>query len=47
VWKNYDSRALYAAAIPLAYVRPAITVMSCFIVAAVYFLPNAFLSRKD
>lgn len=47
VWKNYLSLALYATAIPLAYVHPAIALANCFAVAALYFLPNAFLARGD
>ena len=47
VWKNCLSLALYATAIPLAYVHPAIALANCFAVAALYFLPNAFLARGD
>ena len=46
-WKNYVSVAIYAAAIPLAYVHPAITLVNCFAVAGLYFLPNAFLGRAE
>ncbi len=41
--KNYVSIALYAASIPLAFVHPAITLAVCWAVAAIYFLPNAWL----
>jgi uncharacterized membrane protein len=47
VWKNYISLVLYAAAIPLAFVQSTIAVAVCFGVAALYFLPNAFLGRGD
>ena len=47
IWKNYFALALYAAAIPLAYVHPAVTLAICLSVAGVYVLPNAFLMRKD
>jgi uncharacterized membrane protein len=47
VWKSNISLVLYATAIPLAYVHPAITLINCFAVAALYFLPNAFLMRGD
>jgi uncharacterized membrane protein len=43
--KNYLSIALYAASAPLAFVHPAITLALCFTVAAVYFLPNAWLGE--
>jgi uncharacterized membrane protein len=41
--KNYVSLSLYAASVPLAYVHPAITLGLAFVVAAIYFLPNAWL----
>ncbi len=44
--KGYVSMALYAASIPLAYVHPALTLLLCFVVAAMYFLPNAWLSES-
>ncbi len=47
VWKNNISLALYAVALPLAFVHAAITLAICFVVAAIYFLPNAFLARRD
>ena len=43
--KNYVSIALYLAGIPLAYVHPAITMLLCFAVSAIYFLPNAWLGE--
>jgi TMEM175 potassium channel family protein len=43
--KNYISIALYAASIPLAFVHPAITLAMCYLVAAIYFLPNAWLGE--
>jgi uncharacterized membrane protein len=43
--KNYVSLALYAVSIPLAYVHPAITLALAFVVAAIYFLPNAWLGE--
>ena len=47
VWKNYVGLTLYALAIPLAFVHPAITLAICFAVAGVYVLPNLFLKRED
>jgi uncharacterized membrane protein len=47
VLKNYFSLVLYATAIPLAFLHPAISLANCFGVAALYFLPNAFLARGD
>jgi uncharacterized membrane protein len=41
--KNWISVALYAASMPLAYVHPAITLALAYVVAAIYFLPNAWL----
>jgi len=43
--KNYVSVALYAASVPLAFVRPAITLILAFTVSAIYFLPNAWLGE--
>jgi TMEM175 potassium channel family protein len=43
--KNYLSIALYAASAPLAFVHPAITLAICYAVAAIYFLPNAWLGE--
>jgi uncharacterized membrane protein len=43
--KEYGSLALYAAGIPLAYVNPWITLALAFVVAAIYFLPNAWLDE--
>ncbi len=45
--KNYVSVALYATSVPLAYVHPGITVALAFVVAAIYFLPNAWLGEYD
>lgn len=45
--KNYISLSLYAASVPLAYVHPAITLGLAFVVAAIYFLPNAWLGDED
>lgn len=45
--KNYISVAIYVAAIPLAYVHPAITMALAFVVAAIYFVPNAWLGEKQ
>ena len=45
VWKSRVSEALYAVSIPLAYVHPALTLILCLIVAAMYFLPNAWLGE--
>jgi uncharacterized membrane protein len=42
-WKNYLSLALYAAAVVLAFVHPAISLTLVFVVSAVYFVPNAWL----
>jgi uncharacterized membrane protein len=44
--KNYLSIALYAASAPLAFVHPAITLAICYAVAAIYFLPNAWLGEQ-
>jgi uncharacterized membrane protein len=46
-WKNYVSLALYAISVPLAYVHPALTLAIAFIVAAIYFLPNAWLGEDS
>ena len=44
--KNYVSLGLYAISIPLAFVHPALTLALAFTVAAIYFLPNAWLGEK-
>jgi len=44
--KNWLSLALYAASVPLAFVHPAITLALAFLVAAIYFLPDAWISRR-
>ncbi len=44
--KNYVSLALYAASVPLAFVHPAVTLFLAFTVAAIYFLPDAWLGEK-
>jgi uncharacterized membrane protein len=44
--KNYLSVALYAAAVPLAFVHPAIALVLAFAVGAIYFLPNAWLDQR-
>jgi len=44
--KNYLSIALYAAAVPLAFVHPAISLVLAFVVSAIYFVPNAWLGEK-
>jgi uncharacterized membrane protein len=43
--KNWLSVALYAGSVPLAFVHPAITLTLCYAVAAIYFLPNAWLGE--
>ncbi len=45
--KNAISIALYAASVPLAFVHPAITLVLCFVVAAIYFLPNVWLGEDE
>jgi uncharacterized membrane protein len=45
-YKNYLSLAIYAVSIRLAYVHPAITLAAAFIVAAMYFLPKAWLEGR-
>jgi uncharacterized membrane protein len=45
--KNYLSLALYAAAVPLAFVHPAIALVLAFMVAAIYFIPNAWLGEQS
>jgi uncharacterized membrane protein len=42
-WKNYLSIGLYAAAVPLAFAHPAIALALAFAVAAIYFIPNAWV----
>ena len=44
--KNYVSLGLYAISIPLAFVHPALTLALAFAVAAIYFLPHAWLGEK-
>ena len=44
--KNYLSLSLYVLSVPLAFVHPAITLALTFIVAGIYFLPNAWLGEK-
>ena len=44
--KNYLSLALYAAAVPLAFVHPAISLALAFVVSAIYFVPNAWMGEK-
>jgi hypothetical protein len=36
---------LYALCIPLAYVHPPLTLILCFVVAAMYCLPDAWLGK--
>lgn len=43
--KNWLSIALYAVSVPLAFVHPAVTLALCYAVAAIYFLPNAWLGE--
>jgi uncharacterized membrane protein len=45
-FKNYLSIGIYAASIPAAYVHPAITLTAAFVVAGMYFLPNAWLEGR-
>jgi len=45
--KNYLSVALYATSAPLAFVHPAITLAICWLVAGIYFLPNAWLGEHE
>jgi uncharacterized membrane protein len=44
--KNYVSLSIYAASVPLAFVHPALTLILAFMVAAIYFLPNAWLGDE-
>src|SRR5215831_4521715 len=44
--KNCVSLTIYALSIPLAYLHPAITLALAFVVAAIYFLPNAWLGER-
>jgi uncharacterized membrane protein len=44
--KNSLSIALYAASVPLAFVHPAITLTFAFLVAAIYFLPDAWIRQR-
>jgi len=41
--KNLISIGLYAISVPAAYVHPALTMVLAFMVAGLYFLPDAFL----
>jgi len=43
--KNWLSLALYGAAVPLAFVHPAISLVLAFVVSAIYFVPNAWLGE--
>jgi hypothetical protein len=45
--KNYVSLSLYVISVPLAFIHPAITLALTFVVAGIYFLPNAWLGEKD
>jgi uncharacterized membrane protein len=47
VRKNYFALSLYAISIPLAYVHPAITLACAFVVAAIYFIPTAWLGEAS
>ncbi|HEY2136182.1 MAG TPA: TMEM175 family protein [Xanthobacteraceae bacterium] len=44
--KNYVSLTLYGTSVPLAFVHPAITLAIAFVVAAIYFLPDAWLGKR-
>lgn len=44
--KNSISLALYAASMPLAFVHPAITLALAFLVAGIYFLPDAWIGGR-
>jgi uncharacterized membrane protein len=44
--KNFISLALYAASVPLAFVHPAITLALAFLVAGIYFLPDAWIEGR-
>jgi uncharacterized membrane protein len=44
--KNYVSLSIYAASVPLAFVHPALTLILAFMVAGIYFLPNAWLGDE-
>ncbi len=43
--KNLVSLALYAASVPLAFVHPSITLALAFLVAAIYFPPDAWIGK--
>jgi hypothetical protein len=45
--KNTVSIALYALSVPAAYIHPAITMVLAFTVAAIYFLPDAFMGDAE
>jgi uncharacterized membrane protein len=44
--KNYISIALYALAVPAAYLHPAITMVLAFAVAGIYFLPETLMGDR-
>jgi len=44
--KNWISLMIYAASVPFAFVHPAITLALAFLVAAIYFLPDAWISGR-
>jgi hypothetical protein len=41
------SIGLYALSVPAAYIHPAITMALAFTVAAIYFLPEAFMGDAE
>ena len=45
--KNLVSIGLYALSVPAAYLHPAITMGLAFTVAAIYFLPEAFMGNAE
>jgi uncharacterized membrane protein len=45
--KNLLSVSLYALSVPAAYLHPAITMGLAFTVAAIYFLPEAFMGDAE
>jgi uncharacterized membrane protein len=45
--KNMVSIGLYALSVPAAYIHPAITMALAFTVAAIYFLPEAFMGDAE
>ena len=44
--KNWNSLMIYAASVPLAFVHPALTLVLAFLVAAIYFLPDAWITGR-